>query len=74
MNMECVNQIVNEQKAISAFKVLLDCFEEATPEFRQHIGGEFSKELYIRAQSNSELNYYLWKTVDLIQYIRSCKF
>ena len=71
MNNELQNQEKNKNDAIKAAKDFIDCFFNATPDFKNQISRETLELLVIKSQVNPELNQVLNSVIELCKFLNT---
>lgn len=71
MNNELQNQIKNRDDAINAAKDFIDCFFNATPDFKNQIRRETFELLAAKSQISPEANQFLNSMIELRNFLNS---
>lgn len=71
MNNELQNQMKNKDEAINAAKDFIDCFFNATPDFKIQISKETFELLLAKSQISPEANQFLNSMIELRNFLNS---
>ena len=71
MNNDLQNQIKNKETAINAAKDIIECFFNATADFKNQISRETFELFVIKSQINIEANQFLNSVIELCNFLNS---
>ena len=65
------NQMKNRDDAVNAAKDFIDCFFDATPEYKNQIGKDVIALLVVKSQIDDEANQFLNRIIEMRNFLNS---